>query len=188
MKFEVHEGWVNGARRVPSPNCGPRPESIEPDLLVIHNISLPPGEYGGDSIERFFCNCLDWSQHPYFEEIKGMEVSAHMLIKRCGELLQFVSCDERAWHAGVSEYRGSENCNDFSIGVELEGTDEEPYTEAQYDVLTNLSKTLVEHYSKLDADRIVGHSDISPGRKTDPGPAFDWDYYRSTLVAGENRE
>ncbi|MFT6285755.1 MAG: AmpD protein [Alcanivorax sp.] len=109
-----------------------------------------------------------------------------MLIKRCGELLQFVSCDDRAWHAGVSQYQGADNCNDFSIGVELEGADEEPYTKAQYVVLTGLSKTLVAHYSKLDADRIVGHSDISPGRKTDPGPAFDWDYYRSTLAAGEN--
>jgi AmpD protein len=152
------------------------------DLLVIHNISLPPGRYEGDCIERLFTNCLNWDEHPYFEEIRDMEVSAHLLIRRSGELVQFVEFDQRAWHAGQSCHGGRENCNDFSIGIELEGTDEEAYSPQQYRVLADVTLTLIHHYPALDTQRIVGHSDIAPGRKTDPGPAFDWCYYRNLLA------
>ncbi len=183
---EVIDGWIEGVRRVESVNCGPRPVGMEPDLLVIHNISLPPGRYGGDSIERLFTNCLDWDAHPFFGEIRGLEVSSHLLVKRSGEVVQFVSCNERAWHAGVSHYEGRDNCNDFSIGIELEGTDDEPYEESQYLALAELTRILMAHYHKLDERRIVGHSDIAPGRKTDPGPAFNWHYYRLALAAAGN--
>ncbi len=151
------------------------------DLLVIHNISLPPGCYDGSCIERFFTNCLDWEEHPYFEEIRGVEVSAHLLIRRDGELVQFVDFDQRAWHAGNSCHRGRENCNDFSIGIELEGTDEEPYSDDQYEALAAVTRLLMDRYPGLSADRVVGHSDIAPGRKTDPGPAFDWARYRQMI-------
>lgn len=171
------------ARRAPSPNFGPRPDGCPPRLLVIHNISLPPGQYGGNHIERLFTNCLDWDEHPFFDEIRGAEVSAHLLIRRCGELVQFVDLGERAWHAGQSCFAGQDNCNDFSIGIELEGTDDEAYTEVQYEVLAAVTRTLLEHFDELDVDRIVGHSDIAPGRKTDPGQAFDWHKYRSLLAA-----
>lgn len=172
------------ARRVPSPNFGPRPGACAPQLLVIHNISLPPGEYGGDGIERLFTNCLDWDEHPFFDEIRGAQVSAHLLVRRCGELVQFVSCAERAWHAGQSCFAGRDNCNDFSIGIELEGTDDEAYTAVQYEVLAAVTRALLDHYRDMKDSNIVGHSDIAPGRKTDPGPAFEWNRYRS-LVAGE---
>jgi AmpD protein len=185
-KFDLHEGWLRQARRVPSPNFGPRPVGCEPQLLVIHNISLPPGQYGGDQIERLFTNRLDWDEHPYFDEIRGTQVSAHLLIRRCGEVVQFVSLDERAWHAGQSCFAGRDNFNDFSIGIELEGTDDEAYTAAQYEALAALTRTLLAHYQGVDHSRIVGHSDIAPYRKTDPGPAFDWTRYRSLLSdAGE---
>lgn len=170
------------ARRVPSPNFGPRPGGCVPQLLVIHNISLPPGQYGGDCIERLFTNCLDWDAHPFFDEIRGAEVSAHLLIRRCGELVQFVSFDDRAWHAGQSSFAGRDNCNDFSIGIELEGTDDEPYTAAQYQALAAVTRALLLQYSAMSRDGIVGHSDIAPGRKTDPGPAFDWNRYRGLLA------
>lgn len=166
---------------MPSPNCEARPPACKPELLVIHNISLPPGCYGGDHIERFFTNCLDWEEHAYFDEIRGMEVSAHLLVKRTGELLQFVSFDERAWHAGQSVFEGRENCNDFSIGIELEGCDDEPYTDAQYDALCAVTASLLAHYPGMSSQGIVGHCDIAPGRKTDPGPAFDWGRYRCNL-------
>jgi AmpD protein len=181
MEFTVHEGWLQQARKVPSANCSPRPPGCDPELLVIHNISLPPGCYGGDCIERLFTNCLDWDEHPFFEEIRDIEVSAHLLIQRDGQLLQFVNLLQRAWHAGQSCYQGRENCNDFSIGVELEGTDEDPYTDAQYANLAAVTVALVDYFPAMDASRIVGHSDIAPGRKTDPGPAFDWQRYRSEL-------
>lgn len=181
--FTLTGGWLQQARRVPSPNFGPRPDGCPPRLLVIHNISLPPGQYGGNHIERLFTNCLDWDEHPFFDEIRGAEVSAHLLIRRCGELVQFVDLGERAWHAGQSCFAGQDNCNDFSIGIELEGTDDEAYTEVQYQVLAAVTRTLLEHFDELDVDRIVGHSDIAPGRKTDPGPAFDWHKYRSLLAA-----
>jgi AmpD protein len=179
--YRIVDGWILEARRVDSPNFGPRPEGVQPDLLVIHNISLPPGEYGTNCVEDLFTNCLDWTAHPYFIEIRGLEVSSHLLVRRDGELVQFVSCDERAWHAGDSCFEGRSNCNDYSIGVELEGTDDEPYTDRQYDVLQRVTVSLMAHYRQLDPQRIAGHSDIAPGRKTDPGPAFDWSRYRRGL-------
>jgi AmpD protein len=182
ITFTLTEGWLQPARHAPSPNFGPRPGGTEPELLVIHNISLPPGEYGGDCIERLFTNCLDWDEHPFFDEIRGAQVSAHLLIRRCGELVQFVDLRQRAWHAGQSCYGGRDNCNDFSIGIELEGTDEEAYTAVQYEILAAVSETLLAHFNGLNQSRIVGHSDIAPGRKTDPGAAFDWDNYRGLLA------
>ncbi len=164
-------GWLEGARRVPSPNHDARPDITNINLLVIHAISLPPGEFGGSGVEQFFSNCLDPAQHPYYREIEGLEVSAHFFVRRSGELIQFVSCVRRAWHAGVSEWCGRERCNDFSIGIELEGCDELPFADAQYESLTRLIAALRHHYPVRD---VVGHSDISPGRKTDPGPHFDW--------------
>lgn len=181
MHYTLKDGWLQEALHRPSPNFEPRPPSCGPELLVIHNISLPPGCYGSDHVERLFTNCLDWNEHPFFAEIRGLRVSAHLLLKRTGEVLQFVSFDSRAWHAGLSCYEGRENCNDFSIGIELEGADEEPYADAQYASLTAVTEALLSHYPQLSADRIVGHSDISPGRKTDPGPAFDWQRYLGQL-------
>jgi len=143
-------------------------------LLVVHGISLPPGEFGGPQVEQLFTNTLDWDSHPYFGEIRGMEVSAHLLIKRDGELIQFVPFTQRAWHAGASSFRGRDCCNDYSIGIELEGTDEVPYADSQYETLIELSRTLTKAYPELSAREIAAHSDIAPGRKTDPGPAFDW--------------
>jgi AmpD protein len=183
MHYTLEDGWLQQARKVPSPNCGPRPPPCAPELLVIHNISLPPRCYGGDCVERFFTNRLDWDEHPYFAEIRGVEVSAHLLIQRTGELLQFVPFAERAWHAGQSCYEGRDNCNDFSIGIELEGVDDEPYTDAQYAVLSAVTAVLIAHYPAMAAHKIVGHSDIAPGRKTDPGPAFDWARYRRQLLS-----
>ncbi len=183
MEYTVNKGWVLPARRVLSPNFGPRPPDSEPTLLVIHNISLPPGDYEGNSIELFFCNCLESSGHPYFQEIDTLQVSAHLLIRRCGELLQFVNFEDRAWHAGLSSFEGRDNCNDYSIGIELEGSDEEPYTTHQYRCLAQVTRALLHHFPGLSPGRIVGHCDIAPGRKTDPGPAFDWQLYRQTLMA-----
>ena len=181
MNYSIEQGWLREARRVPSPNYGPRPSGCAPDLLVIHNISLPPRCYGGDCIERFFTNSLDWDEHPYFDEIRGMQVSAHLLIQRSGAVLQFVNFNDRAWHAGDSSFEGRGNCNDFSIGIELEGSDEDPYTDAQYRALSQISVLLIAHYPGLSARNIAGHSEIAPGRKTDPGPAFDWQRYRAQL-------
>lgn len=173
----MHEGWLDAAERRPSPNYNARPLCCSVDLLVIHNISLPPGQFGGSAIEEFFQNRLDWSLHPYYETIRGLEVSAHFLLRRDGRIIQFVSCDERAWHAGRSNFAGRENCNDFSIGIELEGTDTIPFTDEQYQSLARLTDVLMAHYPGIRSDRIVGHADIAPGRKTDPGPAFDWARY-----------
>jgi AmpD protein len=173
------EGRLPAARQVPSPNCDERPEGERIDLLVIHNISLPPGEFGGDAVERLFTNSLDYSQHPYFEQLRGLRVSAHFLVRRDGGLVQFVPVGLRAWHAGESWWRGRGRCNDFSIGVELEGTDDSSFTAEQYRSLAALTKTLRSAYPLTD---IVGHSDISPGRKTDPGACFDWDAFRRLLA------
>jgi len=183
--FHIEDGWIREARRVDSPNFGPRPPGLQPDLLVIHNISLPPGEYGNNCVEDLFTNCLNWDAHPYFSEIRGLEVSSHLLIRRDGELVQFVSCQERAWHAGDSSFAGRSNCNDFSIGVELEGTDDEPYTDEQYEVLQITTRTLLAHYGDMNSQRIAGHSDIAPARKTDPGPYFDWTRFRSGIEETE---
>jgi AmpD protein len=165
-------GWITAARRVDSPNCDARPPETEITLLVIHNISLPPGEFGGPGVEQLFTNQLDPAEHPYYATIHELRVSSHFFIRRDGELIQFVACGQRAWHAGASNWRGRERCNDFSIGVELEGSDEQPYTEPQYVRLNRLINALGAAYPTL-VDR-AGHSDIAPGRKTDPGPYFDW--------------
>ena len=147
---------------------------MQPESLIVHGISLPPGEFGGPEIEQLFTNSLDWDAHPYFAGIRGIEVSAHLLIRRDGELIQFVPFDRRAWHAGESHFRGRRCCNDFSVGIELEGADETPYTDSQYTVLIAVSNALIAAYPALSARELAAHSDISPGRKTDPGPAFDW--------------
>lgn len=165
------EGWLAGARRVPSPNCDARPDGEAIRLIVIHNISLPPGEFGGPGVEELFTNRLDPTAHPYYAGIHGLRVSAHFFIRRDGELVQFVACGLRAWHAGVSSWRGRERCNDYSVGIELEGTDDEAFTDIQYEVLSELVRELRRHYP---IEALVGHSDIAPGRKTDPGPCFDW--------------
>ena len=163
-----------------SPNCSSR-EKGEISLLVIHNISLPPGKFGGGHVEEFFQNILDPQAHPYFDEIKELKVSSHLFIDRDGSITQFVPFDKKAWHAGVSNFNGRENCNEFSIGIELEGTDELEYTHQQYDSLVEVSRELMVLYPLITKDNIVGHCDIAPGRKTDPGKAFDWDLYRSRL-------
>ena len=177
MKFDS-AGRCDAALWLPSPNFDARPEGMAIDLLVVHAISLPPGEFGGPWIDALFQNRLDPEAHPYFREIEGREVSAHFLIRRDGGLRQYVSIDDRAWHAGASEWKGRTRCNDFSIGVELEGADDVPFAEPQYDTLAALTRALLERLGALD---IAGHSDIAPGRKTDPGPWFDWERFRAGL-------
>lgn len=174
-------GRLTGAVWCPSPNFGPRPEGADISLLVVHNISLPPGQFGGPEIQDFFCNRLDPAAHPYFEAIADVQVSAHALIRRDGEVIQFVSLLERAWHAGRSCFDGREECNDFSIGIELEGSDDIPYTEAQYRKLAGIARQVMAAWPQIDKTRIAGHSDIAPGRKTDPGPSFDWEYFMACL-------
>jgi AmpD protein len=175
----------NGALRdvlqIASPNCDPRPGAEEPSLIVVHGISLPPGEFGGPWIDRLFTNNLPADAHPYFAEIHGLRVSSHLVLRRDGEITQYVKFTERAWHAGRSSFLGRENCNDFSIGIELEGTDFLAYEAAQYDALAEVVAALCAAYPTLSTDRIVGHSDIAPGRKTDPGPAFDWKRARELI-------
>jgi AmpD protein len=174
-------GWLQGVRWLPSPNFNSRSRATTINLLVIHNISLPPGEFGGDAVDALFCNLLDCGAHPYYEDLRDLHVSAHFFIRRTGQVTQYVSLEERAWHAGVSQWDGCNNCNDFSIGVELEGTDLTPYTDEQYTALTGLSRLLMQRYPAITHQRIVGHSDIAPDRKTDPGSAFDWVRFRSAL-------
>ncbi|MYL25690.1 MULTISPECIES: 1,6-anhydro-N-acetylmuramyl-L-alanine amidase AmpD [Halomonadaceae] len=168
------EGWLPAAHPRPSDNHDARPAEAGVSLLVIHGISLPPGEFGGDAIERLFCNTLDCSEHPWFERLRNLRVSAHLLIRRDGQLVQFVSLLDRAWHAGRSCFNGQAECNDFGIGIELEGADDTPYTEAQYDRLIPLARGIMRSFPSITPDRVVGHADIAPERKTDPGPAFDW--------------
>lgn len=170
MAFD-RDGWLDGAIHIPSPNCDERPGGEAPSLVVLHNISLPPGEFDGDAVERLFTNRLDWDAHPFYQGIRGLRVSAHFFIRRDGSLIQFVPCRLRAWHAGVSQWRGRAQCNDFSVGIELEGTDDRPFTDAQYDTLVRLLAVLRGHYP---IQEITGHSHVAPGRKTDPGPCFDW--------------
>lgn len=174
-------GWLPAARHVPSPNCDERPADAAIELLVIHNISLPPGEFGGPGILDLFANRLDPGAHPYFREIHGLRVSSHFLVRRDGELIQFVPCALRAWHAGQSQWRDRSRCNDFSVGIELEGTDEVPFEDAQYQCLARVAAALRRTYP---IQACVGHSDIAtpPGRKTDPGPHFDWDRFHSLLA------
>jgi len=178
MNINIQSGLLDVARQQPSPNCDARPPATEIELLVIHNISLPPGCFGGDAIDCFFSNTLDTKADPYFAEISEMRVSAHLLIRRDGEIVQYVPFNQRAWHAGASCFEGRQQCNDYSIGIELEGTDERPYEEIQYQRLAELIKLLTQTYPAIE-DRIVGHSDIAPGRKSDPGPAFDWSKIRT---------
>jgi AmpD protein len=174
--------WLPDARRCPSPNCDERPSGQQVDLLVIHNISLPPDEFGGPWIEDLFLNRLDPAAHPYFAEIAGLKVSAHLLIRRDGEVVQFVPLELRAWHAGTSCYLGQDRCNDYSIGIELEGSDHQPFTSAQYDSLVTVTRQIMARYPAISLQRIAGHSDIAPERKSDPGPHFDWARYRTALA------
>ena len=172
------DGWYKYARPLASPNQGPRPVGTVPDLIVLHSISLPPGEYGGDQVQRLFTNQLDWNEHAYFKTILGMLVSSHFYICRLGELWQFVSCDQRAWHAGVSNYLGRSNCNDHSIGIELEGVEGDLFETSQYDTLTSLCAVIMQHYPAV---HIAGHEHIAPGRKFDPGTGFEWATLQSAL-------
>lgn len=182
MRVDTANGWLNGIDHCPSAHFNMRPEGSDISLLVIHNISLPPGQFGSGCVQQFFCGTLDHSSHPYFSQIDGLRVSAHFLIERDGRLTQFVSCLDRAWHAGQSCFAGRENCNDFSIGVELEGTDDLPFAAAQYDALVALSEALMQAYPLINPARITGHQHIAPGRKTDPGPCFDWQGYLGRLA------
>ena len=168
------DGWLTGVRRLKSPNFDARPAHAAIDLLVIHNISLPPDEFGGDGVIEFFTNTLDCTAHPYYAQLDGVKVSAHFFIRRDGSMMQFVSCLDRAWHAGVSQWQGRERCNDFSIGIELEGSDFVAFTDEQYTALKLLTKKIKQAYPIRAS---VGHSDIAPERKTDPGPCFDWPRY-----------
>lgn len=183
-----NDGWLRGGnelgpvRHCPSPNCNERPQAAIVDLLVIHNISLPPGQFGGGHVQALFTNQLDCDADPAFDELRGLEVSAHLLIDRMGVVTQFVPLHQRAWHAGKSCFEGRSGCNDFSIGIELEGTDTLAYTDAQYMQLARVTYRLIRSFPALTPARIVGHSDIAPERKTDPGPAFDWARYRQLLT------
>lgn len=172
------DGWYQFSNRLGSPNYGPRPTGAKVDLIVLHSISLPPGQYGGDEVQRLFTNQLDWNKHPYFKSIEGMEVSSHFYIRRQGELQQFVSVNDRAWHAGVSSYRGQGNCNDHSIGIELEGVEGGFFEDSQYETLAGLCAAILQRYPITD---IAGHEHVAPGRKTDPGKGFDWPLLQQAL-------
>lgn len=178
------DGWVPAARRVPSPNFDERPAGMPVDLVVLHNISLPPGQFGSGDVEAFFQNRLDASRHPFFETIRDVRVSAHFFVTRFGELVQFVACTQRAWHAGQSDFFGRQRCNDFSIGIEIEGCDDLPFTPAQYHTVAGLVRALRAAYP---VRAVAGHSDIAPGRKTDPGPHFDWQRFarEAAVPSGE---
>jgi len=173
------EGVLAGALQVHSPNCDERPGDAAVSLLVVHSISLPPGRFGGEAIVQLFTNTLDFAAHPYYETLRDLKVSAHFLVRREGELIQLVPCAKRAWHAGSSSWRGRERCNDFSVGVELEGADDQACPDSQYSRLAELLVALRRRYPIVD---VVGHIDIAPGRKTDPGPAFDWGRFRESLA------
>ena len=179
----IVDGWLSDARRLPSPHCDDRPDLQDISLLVIHNISLPPRVFGGPWIDDLFLGRLDPEAHPCFAEIATLRVSAHLLIRRDGRIIQYVPFHGRAWHAGVSCFEGREACNDFSIGIELEGADDSPYTTAQYERLAAITRALQAAYPAITPERITGHSDIAPGRKTDPGAAFDWGRYRRMLAS-----
>jgi AmpD protein len=179
--MNIINGWLDAALKVPSPNYNERPNGGPVDLLVVHNISLPPNEFGTPYIELFFQNKLPTEAHPYFRQLEGVEVSAHFLVKRCGTIIQFVSCDHRAWHAGQSSFCEQENCNDFSIGIELEGSDAVPFEALQYKQLSRLTAAVQNQFPLITKCRITGHEDIAPGRKTDPGPFFDWQSYLASV-------
>ena len=173
-----HAGWWSAARALPSPNFGPRPEGTEVGLIVVHSISLPPGQFGGDRVQALFTNTLDWDAHPYFQQIRGLQVSAHFYLRRDGTLWQFVACSDRAWHAGASSFRGRDECNDYSVGIELEGLEGDRFEPAQYAALARLCRALARHYP---IDAIAGHEHVAPGRKHDPGPGFDWRHLHTLL-------
>jgi AmpD protein len=175
------EGWYRFARHLRSPNQGPRPASARIDLIVLHSISLPPGQFAGNAVQRLFMNRLDWNEHPYYKAMEGLRVSSHFFIRRDGELWQFVDCDQRAWHAGVSHYRGRDNCNDDAIGVELEGLEGGTFEPMQYETLASLAAALLQRYP---ITHIAGHEDVAPGRKFDPGPGFDWSELQKGLGCG----
>jgi len=179
MKADLVSGLVEGARYIPSPNCDLRPDGMTPEVLIIHSISLPPGQFGGPGIEQLFCNRLNPEEHPYYREIKDMQVSAHLLVRRNGEVIQFVPLHRRAWHAGQSSCEGRTRVNDFSIGIEMEGTEDQPFEPIQYQALAELTRAIRQAYPAITPERIYGHADISPGRKADPGPFFDWQRYRT---------
>ncbi|MFW2372891.1 MAG: 1,6-anhydro-N-acetylmuramyl-L-alanine amidase AmpD [Gammaproteobacteria bacterium] len=181
MIINKNNGLIDGIRYICSPNHDERPAKAQPELLVIHNISLPPGEFGGSYIDQLFTNQLNPNEHPYFQQINSLQVSSHALIRRSGEIVQYVPFHQRAWHAGASSYCGRECCNDFSIGIELEGTDDLPFEDIQYQQLAKLIRALWRTYPEIPKDAITGHSDIAPGRKTDPGPAFNWTKLKQLL-------
>lgn len=181
MHIDITSGLVKEARQHMSPNCDSRPDETDISLIVIHGISLPPGKFGNNYIDQLFTNQLDPNDHPYFKEIEGLKVSSHLLVRRDGEVVQYVPLNKRAWHAGVSCFGNRDCCNDFSIGIELEGEDETPYTNIQYQVLSSLVKNLLRTYPLLNEKTVAGHSDIAPGRKTDPGEAFDWELFNKLL-------
>ncbi len=182
MRLSVDGGWVEGARRLLSPNCDSRPDDCAISLIVVHGISLPPGEYGGHWIDDLFTNRLDARAHPYFASIADLEVSSHVLIRRDGEMVQYVPFTQRAWHAGQSNFQGREACNDYAIGIELEGQDDQSYEAVQYQRLAELVTVLREQFPAIGAEAVVGHCDIAPGRKSDPGLAFDWEHLKSLLA------
>lgn len=181
-RMQLRNHRLDNAKFLPSPNCDARPNPDDISLLVIHCISLPPEQFGGDYIDQLFCNDLNPLEHPYFQEIYQLKVSTHVLIRRDGELVQYVPFDQRAWHAGFSCFQNRERCNDYSVGIELEGSVNQAYTEKQYQQLIEITKLLLRNYPCLSTDRIVGHSDIAPGRKEDPGPWFDWQQFRAGLT------
>lgn len=183
LKIDEQSSLLMDVPYIASPNCDDRPQPDDISLIVVHGISLPPGQFGGSHVERFFTNRLDPTEHPFFEEIADLRVSSHLFIRRNGEIIQFVPFDKRAWHAGESEFHDRDCCNDFSIGIELEGTDETEYTPEQYDMLAAVVDALLQTYPGISRDRVVGHADIAPGRKTDPGPAFDWAKLSHVLTA-----
>lgn len=178
QRYTVNNGVLVEAKQSHSENFNARPQGHHPSLLVIHNISLPPGQFGTGCIDQFFTNCLDTTQHPFFAEIAELAVSAHLVIDRCGQVTQYVNFNDRAWHAGVSSFEGVSACNDFSIGIELEGTDDISYTDEQYATLIEVTIAIKQAYPAISDQRIVGHSQIAPGRKTDPGESFDWSRYK----------
>ena len=178
MNVLWRDGWYRFAKHTPSPNFGPRPANTPIDLVVVHSISLPPGQYGGPEIEALFTNTLDWDAHPYFQQIRGAEVSAHFVIRRDGALIQFVSCDDRAWHAGRSSFQGRDNCNDFSIGIELEGLEGDCFETPQYETLSSLGAAIAQRYP---IQHVTGHEHVAPDRKKDPGPGFDWTKLQQSL-------
>jgi N-acetyl-anhydromuramoyl-L-alanine amidase len=181
MNQQIQAHQLSWALQVPSPNCNDRPNPDDISLLVIHNISLPPGQFGGPHIDALFCNVLDGLAHPYFAEICQLRVSSHLLIRRDGVVVQYVPFNRKAWHAGASSFEGRPECNEYSIGIELEGTDDIPFTDRQYQQLAHITRLLMTAYPAITPARITGHADIAPGRKTDPGPCFDWGRYRAMI-------